>query len=130
MTFVLATLYHVYILCLGFFCLALCLSIFFNVGVADFNQEKALVGAFSVIVKTSCTFVSSSIRHGPPAPLLHLLHLLRPPGTDPGPGPGLRGRGGHQLLRPAPPPGAGLGVRVVQLPLLRPALASADMCYN
>ena len=37
-------------------CLAKCLNRFLNgkAVVAPFNQEKALVGAFSVIVKTDC----------------------------------------------------------------------------
>ena len=41
-------------------CLAKCLNRFLNV--KGFNKEKALVGAFSVIVQTSRIFVSSSSR--------------------------------------------------------------------
>ena len=50
MTFVLASQFHVNA------CLAKCLNSVLNAKavVAAFNQEKALVGAFSVIVKTDC----------------------------------------------------------------------------
>ena len=57
MIFVLVTQFHVYLPCLGT-CLAWCLNSVLNVKalVGAFNQEKALVEAFSVIVKSSRTF--------------------------------------------------------------------------
>ena len=39
--------------------------------VVTFNQEKALVGAFSVIVKSSRTFVKPSFEAIDPAGILH-----------------------------------------------------------
>ena len=45
--------------------------------IGTFSQEKALEDAFSVIVKSSRTFVRSSIRHSiPAAPVLILLIMV------------------------------------------------------
>ena len=52
MIFALASQFHIYLLCLG----AWCFNSVLNVKALEgaFNQEKALVGAFSAIVKTDC----------------------------------------------------------------------------
>ena len=53
--------FDVCLLCSGA-CLAKCLNsvLYVKVVVAAFNQEKALVGAFTVIVKTDCETDGSS----------------------------------------------------------------------
>ena len=58
MIYVLAFQFHAYLQCLGAQ-LAKCLNTVLKVKalVGALNQEKALVGAFSVIVKSSRTFV-------------------------------------------------------------------------
>ena len=58
MIFVSGTQFHIYLPCLGAR-LAKCFNSVLNVKalVGAFNQEKALVGAFSVIVKSSQIFV-------------------------------------------------------------------------
>ena len=57
MTFVLASQYHVHLPWVNAH-LAYCINSVLNVKalVSTFNQEKALVGAFSVIVKSSGAF--------------------------------------------------------------------------
>ena len=59
MTFASVSQFHVYLLCLGA-CLAYCLNSVLNVKalVGALNQEKALVGDFSVIVKTDGSFTA------------------------------------------------------------------------
>ena len=61
MIIVSASQFYIYLPCLGA-CLAQCLNSVLNVKavVAAFNQEKYQVGALSVIVKSTRTFVLSS----------------------------------------------------------------------
>ena len=66
MIFVKATHFHIYLLSLSA-CLAQCLSSVLNVKVVvgAFNQEKALVGAFSVIIyePSDGPFSSTTVHH-------------------------------------------------------------------
>ena len=57
MIFALVSQFHVYLLCLGVR-LVQCLNV--NAVVAAFNQEKALVGAFSVVVQLRRLIVYST----------------------------------------------------------------------
>ena len=63
MIFVLASQFHVYLPFLGTH-LAKCLNIVLNVKALEgaFNQEKALVGAFFVIVKSSRTLFEALLQ--------------------------------------------------------------------
>ena len=55
---------HIYFLCVGGQCLNSVLIV--KVLVGTFNQEKALVGAFSVIVKSSASPAGLSFKYGAP----------------------------------------------------------------
>ena len=60
MSFVSGSQFHVYLQWVNAYCLNSVLNVKALVGA--FNQEKALVGAFSVIVKSSQNFVYPSIQ--------------------------------------------------------------------